>query len=84
MVTVCLAKLLKGIYSARQRVWENHSGGTKFTDKATGCLEKKTLNKWLKNKRVLNLAPSPQKEKQLQLMETVVALTKKGKVVHIK
>ena len=43
-----------------------------------------TLNKWLKNKIVLKLAPSTQKSKQLPYMEIVVASTNTGKVVHIK
>ena len=40
MVTDCLWKLFIGINIARQRVWENHSRGTKSPDEATGCLEK--------------------------------------------
>ena len=43
-----------------------------------------TLNKWLKNKIVLKLAPSAQKDIHLPFMEIIVALTKKAKVVHIK
>ena len=40
MVTLCLRKIFKGINIASQRVWENHLGGKKSPDKATGCLEK--------------------------------------------
>ena len=43
-----------------------------------------TLNKCLKNKIVLKLAPSPQKNKHLPFIEIVVALTKKRKVFHTK
>ena len=39
MVTDCLGKLFPGINIARQRVRENHFRGTKYPDKAKGCLE---------------------------------------------
>ena len=43
-----------------------------------------TPNKRLKNKIVLQLAPSPRKKKHLSYMEIVVASANKGKVVHVK
>ena len=80
MVTDCLRKLFKGINISRQQVWENHSIGIESPDKVTGCLEKLLwTNEW-KNKTLLKLAPSPQKEKHLPFMEIVVTLTKKWKL----
>ena len=42
-----------------------------------------TLNKWLKNKIVLEFSASPQKMKHLPYMEIIVPSTKKGKQVCI-
>ena len=84
MVTDCLGKCFTEINNSRQHVWENHSSGIESPDKATGFLEKLLwTNEW-KNKIVLKFAPGASKRKQLPYMEIVVALTKKGKVVHIK
>ena len=35
-----LGEIFTGINIARQHVWENHLGGTKSPDKATGCRDK--------------------------------------------
>ena len=61
MVTDSLGKIFSGIDIARQRVWENHSGGTESPDKATGtgCVENLHWTNDSKNKIVLKLAPDP-------------------------
>ena len=40
MATEYPGELFTGINNARQRVWENHLRGTKFSDRATARLEK--------------------------------------------
>ena len=81
-----------------QTVWENYSRRLTSLDSVSEkitqeeqsplirrqVIKRKYSEEMTKNKIVLKLAPSPQKEKHLAYMEIAVALTKKGIFSHIK